>query len=344
MAKPRERPCRHPLVFKMRPAVLGLVVVSVVAGAGPPWMRAREARAGTLLAQRASPLEGEAVAESGHSDIRRQGSDQIVSGQRELELSSELVFVTSRLPTAGVPQLYFTDLGLWRARVAFTLIPGLRLTAAATFLPKQPATLDEPFWQAASAGARVALADWAAFGLDGEYGNLLAGTGHHGSAAFGLQLRTLMNRSFMWEGRVGAMGTRLWPAQSTGEALWFAEAGAAGQFQVCWGGCREHNGATWLGIDFAVPVYRHPGSAGVAQPFVIDPRTRLGVTVGSFFNVSNTWDFYGTVSWIDRGDPDVPGTELPVLDGGFDQVQVAFGLIAHWWLTTSRRPEPYDSY
>ena len=267
----------------------------------------------------------------------------MVSNRRELEASTELAFVTTRGPMEGVPQLYFTDLELWRVHAAITPLGGLRINATATFLPKQPATLDEPFWQAAALGGRIALTDWAALGVDGSFGKLMRDLGYHGSAALGFQARTLMNRYFIWEGSVGLIGTRLWPSAPTGGAFWFAEAGASGQFQLCWSQCDDHRGATWLGIDLAIPIYHHPGSVDAADPVAIDPRTRVGLTLGSFFNVNKTWDFYATLSWIDRGDPDVPNTQLPIVDGGFDQIQIAFGVIAHWWLepsVVSPYPEP----
>jgi len=91
------------------------------------------------------------------ADMRRQGSEEIVSNRREIEASSEMVFVTTRGPMAGVPQLYFTDLGLWRVHAAVTPVSGLRLTATGTFLPKQPATLDEPFWQTAPPAQSASL-------------------------------------------------------------------------------------------------------------------------------------------------------------------------------------------
>jgi hypothetical protein len=304
-----------------------------VLAAGLPWTCVRQARADLLLAQRSSELSWEDITVvSRRTDIRRQGSDEIVSTRRELELSSELAFVTSRGAMEGVPQLYFTDLELWRVHAAVTPTSGLRLTAAATFVPKQPATVDEPFWQTAGAGARLALASWLALEGDVAFGKLMRDLGYHGSASLGVEARTLMNDSFMWQGSAGVIATRLWPADDGEATPWFAEAGASGELQLCWNRCVEHFGATWLGIDLAVPVYHHPGVVSATDPVPIDPRTRLGLTVGSFFNVNARWDFYATLSWIDRGDPDVPSTQLPILDGGFDQIQVAFGLIAHWWL------------
>jgi hypothetical protein len=339
-ARPRDHGPRVPTVttWPLRTPALSLLAIGALAAT------AADARADMLLAQRSAPSALESEAASTRSlDIRRQGSDEMVSQRRELEASTELAFVTTHGPMEGVPQLSFTDLALWRLHAAITPLAGLRITASTAFLPKQPATLDEPFWQSAALGARVAIADWAALGADASFGKLMGDLGTHGSAALGFQARTLMDRYFIWEGSVGLIGTRLWPSAPTGTTFWFAEAGASGQFQLCWNQCDEHHGATWLGIDLAIPIYHHPGSVDASDPVPIDPRTRLGLTLGSFFNVNKTWDFYATLSWIDRGDPDVPSTQLPIVDGGFDQIQIAFGVIAHWWLepaVVSPYPEP----
>jgi hypothetical protein len=312
---------------------LGVLAALSVSALGPCGIGVPRARAELMLA--AAPpstlrWQDITVVPRSSFDIRRQGSTEIVSPQRELELSSEMSFVTSRGAMEGVPQLYFTDLGLWRVHAAGTPVSRLRITAAATFLPKQPATLDEPFWQSAALGARIGVTNWAAIGVDASFGKMMRDLGYYGSTAVGFQARRLMKSMFTWEGSVGLIGTRLWPSPSTGTDFWFAEAGASGQFQACWDDCDRHIGATWLGIDLAVPVYRHPGTVDAFDPVPLDPRTRLGLTLGSFFSVSRTWDFYATLSWIDRGDPDVPATQLPILDGGFDQIQLALGLIAHW--------------
>lgn len=309
----------------------GLTALTAFAAGAPSWIAGRDARADVLLAQRREPLSEEREASGVRTDIRRQGSDEIVSGQREVEASTEMSFVTSRGPMEGVPQLYFTDLELWRVHAAVTPIGGLRISALVTFLPKQPATLDEPFWQSAALGARFALTNWAALGLDASLGKLMRDLGWDGTTALSFQARARMNEFFIVEGSAGLIGTRLWPSPSTGSTFWFAEAAASGQLQVCWNNCSSHYGATWLGIDLAVPVYHHPGTVDPTDPVPVDPRTRIGLTLGTFFNLNTTWDFYATLSWIDRGDPDVPSTQLPIVDGGFDQVQLAFGVIAHWW-------------
>src|SRR4051812_31845779 len=69
---------------------------------------------------------------------RQQGADDVVTQRPELEVSSELVFLTSRAQMIGVPELYFTDVGLWRTHVAITPLPRLRVNAGVELLAKQP--------------------------------------------------------------------------------------------------------------------------------------------------------------------------------------------------------------
>jgi hypothetical protein len=255
------------------------------------------------------------------SDYRRQGADDIVSPDAELEASSELVFVTSRGAMAGVPELFFTDVGLWRTRVAYSPMGRVRLTGGVGFVAKQPSTIDEPFWQNAGLGFQFHTSKRSAVGLDLELGQLLADSGQHGGVGLHFQARKRMNEFVSWEGRLGASATNLWLEEPEGD-FWFAEAGASGEFQVCWGPCQYRYGATWLGISLGVPVAHRDTER-------LDPHTRLGLSVGTFVGVSKHWDMLVTLTWVDRGDAENPTTQLPILDGGFDQVQLAFGLIAH---------------
>jgi hypothetical protein len=270
------------------------------------------------------------VATAGSFDTRRQGSDDVLSPRRELEVTSSLAFVTSRGAMAGVPALYFTDVGLWDTQVAASLAPRLRLSGAVVFLAKQPSTIDEPFWQSAALGVAYALTPRSALALGVDAGEMLFDEGLHGSVGLALEARRRMNQLLSWEGRLGTRATRLFFDDDLGDArAWFAEADASGQVQLCWGECRYHYGATWFGIDLAVPFYDHASGVAGGAPATIDPRTRLGVTMGTFVNVSPSWDMLLTLSWIDRGDAENPATELPILDGGFDQVQLGIGLVWH---------------
>ena len=77
----------------------------------------------------------------------------------------------------------------------------------------------------------------------------------------------------------------------------------------------------WLGVDLDVPVDHE------ADVMAIDPQVRLGFNAGMVYAVVDDWDFYVNLAIIDRGETDVPATTLPILDGGFDQQQITFGII-----------------
>jgi hypothetical protein len=280
-------------------------------------------------------LTGDAAVSGGWQDIsrRQQGSDDLVADARELEISSQMVFVTSGAAmTAGVPELLFTDVGLWRTDVAYNPLPRLRLAGSVELLAKQPSTIDEPFFQAAGLGVQFNTSARTALTLGVDVGSMMGDSGNHGGVGLGFQGRKRMNEIVSWEGRVGVGATQLWFDADTEEPFWFAEAGGSGEVQICWGPCERRFGATWFGIDLAVPVYHHPDGADARTGLELDPHTRLGFTTGSFARISKHWDMFVSVSWVDRGDVEKPETQLPILDGGFDQVQLGLGLTAHWRL------------
>jgi hypothetical protein len=72
----------------------------------------------------------------------------------------------------------------------------------------------------------------------------------------------------------------------------------------------------------------------------IDPQPRLDFKIGTAISL-NRWDLYVELAVVDRGDLANPATRLPVLDGGFDQRQVIFGVTRHID-TRSKRRRRYD--
>jgi hypothetical protein len=88
---------------------------------------------------------------------------------------------------------------------------------------------------------------------------------------------------------------------------------------------RAPNGAAgiWLGASYHAPFVRSDAPG-------VDPRVRLGFDIGGVYSVAASWDFYVDLAIIDRGDASNPVTTLPVLDGGFDQQQIIFGVTRHW--------------
>ena len=83
----------------------------------------------------------------------------------------------------------------------------------------------------------------------------------------------------------------------------------------------------WGGISYAVPV-QHSGSDPTTG-LAIDPQPRLDFHAGTVLSLVKEWDLYADFAVIDRGDAANPATRLPILDGGFDQKQIVFGVIRH---------------
>ena len=87
------------------------------------------------------------------------------------------------------------------------------------------------------------------------------------------------------------------------------------------------NWGAWVGIAYAVPV-QHSGSDPTTG-LAIDPQPRLDFHAGTVLSLVKEWDLFADFAVIDRGDLANPATRLPILDGGFDQKQIVFGVIRH---------------
>jgi hypothetical protein len=71
----------------------------------------------------------------------------------------------------------------------------------------------------------------------------------------------------------------------------------------------------------------------------VDPQPRLDFHVGTVLSLDK-WDLFAEFAVVDRGDMVDPATRLPVLDGGFDQRQVMFGVTRH--ISGKRKQRDYD--
>jgi hypothetical protein len=89
----------------------------------------------------------------------------------------------------------------------------------------------------------------------------------------------------------------------------------------------EDDGGFWIGITYSIP-FTHSASLGeraTDSARNLDPRPRLNLDIGGVLTRQD-WDFYAVYSIIDRGDFRQPATQLPILDGGFDQRQILLGV------------------
>jgi hypothetical protein len=84
--------------------------------------------------------------------------------------------------------------------------------------------------------------------------------------------------------------------------------------------------AGWFGFSYSLPL-AHDGA-------MLDPQPRMDLSLGVVLSFVDHWDVFARYEIIDRGDTAMH-TQLPILDGGFDQRQIIFGATFH---TASTRP------
>lgn len=99
---------------------------------------------------------------------------------------------------------------------------------------------------------------------------------------------------------------------------------------------REPTGhwGSWIGIGYALPIHASGTDPTTGQE--VDPQPRLDFHIGTVVSIKR-WDLFADLSVVDRGDLAAPATRLPILDGGFDQRQILFGVTRHI-ASSKRRP------
>lgn len=287
----------------MRQSVL--VVAALV-----PWVvvsSAARADQGEVLAVQPGVSSGDSA--------RSRASSWLVAPAGTLEVGGELSFMTADVGL-GADGLDFTDVGLLRTHVRYSIGWRIEALAAVELLAKQPSTTDEPIFQAGALAVRAAL--WPKMALYTTFagGPLLDDAGLWGAAELGWQAKTMPDSTLVFEGTVGGAMTGL--ADDAEERPWFAEVVVRGDTIL-----RTPQGwfAMWVGAEMRFPV---------AHDDVIDPQTRLNFSIGTVYAFVPRWDLFVEYTVVDRGDAEDPATTLPILDGGFDQQQLVFGVVRHF--------------
>jgi len=239
------------------------------------------------------------------------------------ELTGAMKFVMADRSLGDEP-LRFTDLALFELSGRYAVMRRLELGAAVDFLPKQPSYTDEKVWQSVTGSARVGLSRSFAFALGGSGGHLIdhAGLWTHESAM--LEWKKRLDEdwlAFDVQGGVDQLGL----AAPNASSATLTELGV--QTSALFREPSGHWGA-WIGIAYAVPV-RH-GGEDPTTGMAIDPQPRLDFHIGTVLALVPAWDLYVDFAVIDRGDLAMPATTLPILDGGFDQKQLTFGVTRHF--------------
>jgi hypothetical protein len=263
----------------------------------------------------------ETITVTGSSSYRGVAQDYLVMPSGG-ELGAQMRFITADSMDGAGP-LKFTDLALFGLSGRYSVFEKLELSAQVDFLPKQPSTSDEKVWQEVAAGVRSPLGKHVAIALSGGGGHLMNSAGMWSREAFNLEWKKPIDEQFLaFDVKAGIDGLGL-QAPNTPESAFLTEVGVSTSalFSL------DRKWGAWGGISYAVPV-QHSGVDPTTH-LAIDPQPRLDFHAGTVLSLVKEWDLYVDFAVIDRGDAANPATRLPILDGGFDQKQIVFGVIRH---------------
>jgi hypothetical protein len=244
----------------------------------------------------------------------------------------------------GTGRLKLTDVALFDLHAQWAIAQHYELDGSTSVLGKQPAGSHEHVFQGGTLGIRRDVGPATAVGLSGTAMPLIGIRGH---AFRGAAMATHLHRlnewvSFRMSGGADAVLLRAagvsdhpslveavgqadpvpvratdlpehpYLVEATGQAAVLVRAGNWGG----WGG--------WAGLGYALPVV-HGGHDPVSG-MPLDPQPRLDLNLGTAVQLADPWDCSIELSILDRGELADPATRLPVLDGGFDQIQLVVGV------------------
>ncbi len=234
----------------------------------------------------------------------------------------------------GGGRLKLTDVALLDVHAQWAMARQFELDGAITVLPKQPGTTHEHVLQGGSLAIRRQLMTRTAIALSGSASALqgIPGMALDGAAAVLHKHRLNEIVTFSLEGGVASTQVR-----ATGAPDHPSLIEAAGHAAVLvrvpngiWGG--------WMGAGYAVPIY-HRGHDPVGL-MPLDPQPRLDLQLGTAVQLAPRWDLMLELSLLDRGELSDPATRLPILDGGFDQIQLTVGVSRRLDLSRSSHRDP----
>jgi hypothetical protein len=240
------------------------------------------------------------------------------------ELTAQMRFVTADAMLQG-QKLEFSDLGVFGVSGRWSLFTKLELSASVDFLAKQPSFTDEKPWQSVGFALRSPLGRHIALAVGGGGGHLMNHQGMWTGESFTLEFKKPIDDDFLaFDVQAGMSGLGLSSPDTTQSTAFLTEMSL--RTTALFHDPHGHVGG-WIGIGYSVPV-QFRGKDPTTE-MEIDPQPRLGFHAGAVLSPVKQWDLFVDFAIVDRGDEENPATQLPVLDGGFDQQQVIFGITRH---------------
>jgi hypothetical protein len=259
------------------------------------------------------------------------------SGQ---ELTTSLRLVTADESIGQLP-LKMTDLAMLDLGFHVSLSKKIDAKLEVSLLPKQPSYTNQGVWQGASFVLRGQVANRHAIGAKLSGGPMLDEKGLWASGSVFAERKQRLNDVVTFDIAVGGAATTM--RSKSDDPIRVAEVTSQAALLLrvpcnCFG--------AWMSAGYSIPVYaRGPvmanmpmASGGAVTPLMrIDPQPRLDLSVGMSAKLNNDWNAFTTASIVDRGDLTQVQTLLPVLDGGFDQIQLVFGMSRNLDLFTKKK-------
>jgi hypothetical protein len=291
---------------------------------------------GTAAADSASPQAVDSASESVsvRGSYRGVAQDYLVM-PRGGELSAQMRFITADAMFGPRDELKFTDLALFGISGRWSLFSKLELGVSVDLLPKQPSDTDEKPWQSVGFSLKSPLGRHIALLVSGGGGHLMNHTGKWTHEALTLEFKKQIDPKFLaFDVQAGVNGLGL-DAPNTSSSAFLTE--IAVSTTALFHEPSGHWGA-WLGIGYAVPV--QASGKDPTTDLAIDPQPRLNFHAGTVLSLVPKWDLFVDLGVIDRGELADSTTRLPILDGGFDQTQIIFGITRH----IEAKPAPRPAY
>ncbi len=306
----------------MRIAIPLVLVLARVAQADEPLTAPPE----IIQVQASAPTIDTATTSASYSITRGVAEEFLVLPEGG-QIGGQLRTITAGTGGLGTGALKLTDVALFDVVGAWAIAPHYELDATLSVLAKQPSTTDEAVFQGGAVTLRRDLVERTAIALSGSTAPLMDLRGHAFGAGLTIAHKKRLNDFVTFALAAGASGTLIHTSTQDrarverADRPWLVEAGGHAAVLVRlpegkWGG--------WLGGGYAVPLV-HRGLDPVGG-MALAPQPRLDLELGSAVQLAWRWDLSVQLSIRDRGDLARPATRLPVLDGGFDQIQVTVGV------------------